>query len=315
MRALKLSILGLVLGAISLAAQPAFLSGGLSTEAPKASPLDGSRYLFYRLPADSLKAARKSFVLRVSLNGRPFADETFRLGGGEAAPTVELFALAPDLLDHAYERARRPTDVMTVTVLLDGKAVHELTWGEFLRYNQEIRKADFHPVAVPSEVKSYVSPRPKPGPQVSRPPATKGVYTDPYCADECASEEDVCLNQRCDPRGDDCQYCYVYYNDCMLSCPTVCEDPRSVNDTTTQSVVSTQSTGAFGCYNSLFGGSFYYGQIQATIKNTTVRHTTNCDYTTSDQVLSVWYTYSSCFQKYQSCYPPVGGTMYQSCST
>lgn len=319
MRALKLSILGLVLGAASLAAQAAVLPAELtapagSRAAAAASPLDGNRLLFYRLPADSLKAARKSFVIRVSLDGRPFADETFRLGGGQGAPTVELFALAADLRDRVYEKAGRPDHFLTVTVLLDGRAVSELTWGEFLRYNQEIRQAGFRPSVVPSEVKSYAQTRPKPGAQAAEPLAAKGVYRDPDCVAACDAELDFCLNQRCDPRGDDCTLCYIYYNDSILNCPMICEDPKKVEDYTTQTLAGTQYIGPSGCYHSLAGGNYNYAQYQYTIKNTQYRKTTYCNGTTSTQELSYWYTYTSCFQRGSTCPTPYSGTMYWSCN-
>lgn len=311
MRLMKSSFLALALCATALAPRPALA----------ASPLAGvlvenGRALFYQVPADALKAARKSFVVRVSLDGRPFTEETFHLKEGvAAAPTVELFALSSRLRDQVFEKASRPDHFVTVAVLLDGRAVTELAWDDFVRSSLQLRnEGSFQPVAVASEVKSFDSPRAgRPGARGTKPLPAKGVYTEPYCAERCQQDLDSCL-EWCDPRGDSCTLCYTWYNDCFIQCPTVCEDPKEVKTYTTQTAVGYQYTGVGGCYQSLFGGSFNYWQTQNTIKNTQYRKTTYCNGTSTTEEVSYWYTYLYCFQKGASCPLPYSGTMYQSCS-
>lgn len=314
MRLMKSSFLALALCATALAARPTLAA------TPAASPLagvltEGGRSLFYQVPAGSLKEARRSFVVRVILDGRPFTEETFHLKNAAAAPTVELFALASGLRDQAFEKANRLNHFVTVTVLLDGRAVTELSWDDFVRSSQQLRSGEgFHPVVVASEVKSFDSPRVgKPGTRGPRPLPTKGVYPEPYCADSCQASLDSCL-EWCDPRGDSCTQCYTWYNDCYTQCPMICEDPKEVKDYTTHTVVGSTYTGSWGCFTSLAGGNWFYYQYQYTIKNSQMRKTTNCDGSSTTQELSYSYSYASCFQKGSTCLGIPMGTMFQSCT-
>ena len=127
MRTPKLFVLGLAFGAASLAAHPDFIpSQGLGRRSRRGNSLleqivQGDRLLFYRIPARGMEEARKSFVIRLNLNGRPFTEESFFLNGDVPGPlTVELLGLAPDLLDRVYEKARQ-SHRLSVTVLADGK--------------------------------------------------------------------------------------------------------------------------------------------------------------------------------------------------
>lgn len=306
-RVLSLSFLGSLLCAAVFAAQPA-----LQTE--KASPLAGvveeSRAVFYRLPADSVQAARRSFVIQVSVNGRPLAAETFHLREGDGAPTVELFAFTPGLLDRLYEQARRPADALTVTVLLAGRAARQLTWGELLRSSRQTQNDPaFHPVTIPSEVKSSLGAVPS-GP--AKPVRAKTLIPDPDCSANCDAALDFCLNERCDPRGDDCTLCYVDYNNCIANCPMVCVD--STSDTTTHEQVGSTYLGNLGCYSSSKSpaGRYEFGLFQYTFKNTTTRTTHHCDGSTTSEVISVTYTTVNCNGRVGYC-PLSSGSIFNEC--
>jgi len=318
MRALKFSVFGLILGAAALAAQPAAVfqkpAGAAASFLQDLS--QGDRLLFFRLPAEKVEAAKRSFVIRVNLDGRPFTEESYHLNGEASGPlVVELFGLASELRDRLYEKAGRNDRQLSVTVLAGGKVAAELTWEGLLRHNRQLRKGALRPVAVPSEVKSFFSPWPPPAPAArSSKPEVNTKYYGPehVCAEQCSDDFNFCYYDYCDQRGS-CAYCNDYYNSCILNCPTICEDPKSVQDYTTQTVVGSTYNGGFGCYHSLAGGNYYYYPYTYTIKNTQYRKTTNCDGSTSTQEISYWYTYASCFEKGGTC-PFPSGTMYQSCT-
>jgi hypothetical protein len=320
MRTAKLFVLGLVLGAASLAAQPELLSSQMSVgEAP--SLLDqivqGDRLLFYRIPANGMAAAKKSFVIRLNLDGRPFTEEAFRLNGDAPSPlTVELLGLASDLLDRAYEKARQSDHQLSVTVLAGGKVAADFTWEEFLRYNRQIRKGDFRPVPVPSEVRSFFSPWPPPKPvaQSSKPRSSAKYYgPDHACAEQCQDQFNFCYYDYCDQRGS-CAYCNDWYNSCIQQCPIICEDPKKVEDVSDSTVVAFQPTGNGGCYIATkgFGGAYNFMEYRATIKTTYSRKTTYCDGSTSVEPLSTTYSYTYCYNRGLNCSFPIG-YMYNEC--
>jgi hypothetical protein len=120
--------------------------------------------------------------------------------------------------------------------------------------------------------------------------------------DECVQGCEDELNRCLDACGDDsfCQHrCELDQHRCMSGCNC----PRSYETEDSQPDGSTYLGDTCG-YEFSNPAPTWYGVYDITIKHQRKRVTRNCDGSTSEEVLEVWYTTSRCFQRgFSSCSP------------
>lgn len=315
-RALTL-VVGFALCTVPLTAQP-------STQGPGSSGLAGvieaaddprlkealeSRTLFFVLPAGQGSSEGRSLEFRVQLNGQPYLVETLALGPlSDESPAFELLATKPILRDRLYQLGGKASNRITVQVVLDGQLLREFTsFAELLWYNREVKKGHLQPRFAASEVRDLTSQR---GPErfggLGRVSA-KGMVTDPDCAQQCSDQYYQCREYYCD-YGNCSPHCDTDYNRCINSCPTTCEDPKSTSDSTSTQLVG-YSYGYQDCLEHWWEYDYHHGEwyqmVYLTYKHTTTRRTEYCDGSVTHEVVSVWYSNASCWNRtWSTCMYP-----------
>lgn len=118
------------------------------------------------------------------------------------------------------------------------------------------------------------------------------VSKEPYCHERCDQDLYSCLDW-CDPRGDSCELCYTWYDDCLAECPDVCTDPRSVTTHTTRTPVG--YTYYSSSCRSQYGSTTLWDNISIRYRVDNWERTVNCDGSYSDRWLSSHDTYVNCW--------------------
>ncbi|HEX7152998.1 MAG TPA: hypothetical protein VF618_16030 [Thermoanaerobaculia bacterium] len=140
----------------------------------------------------------------------------------------------------------------------------------------------------------------------------EGVVKEPYCQARCDADLDQCLNYWCDPRGDSCSLCYIWYNDCVMMCPDICVDPRSVTTYTTRTVQNVYFYSSACHYG--FGGGERWDQVSVTYVHNRWERTTNCDGSYTDRWLGSYTSSNLCWSNSgQRCSFPSGSPGFPRC--
>jgi hypothetical protein len=134
--------------------------------------------------------------------------------------------------------------------------------------------------------------------EVNGPPKSlvqaNGVIKEPYCQERCDQELYSCLNDWCDPRGDSCSLCYIWYNDCVMMCPDVCTDPRSVTTYNTATPVAVVGYYGSSCRTNL-GVKSLWENITVRYRIDTYERSENCDGSYSDRWVTSYDQYHTCW--------------------
>jgi hypothetical protein len=119
---------------------------------------------------------------------------------------------------------------------------------------------------------------------------------DPACVQQCDDERSFCYTDRCDPRGS-CQFCEEYYDDCVISCPEVCVDPKRVYNYQT----STYAGSSYSPGSQCFIGSFFddlYRLREDDYLVRTYERTEYCNGSYSDRLVGQQYQGYLCWELY-----------------
>jgi hypothetical protein len=271
-------------------------------EAPE-SPL--ARTLFVRVPGKAGNAER-SLEVQVRFDGKPFLTEKIAVPPSRQALDVELLARDAASLERLFRLAEKQAGRISVSVLLNGKVVHDLTLEELASASAGLLESrDFHPVPAASKVELFVAEPPMP--DFLQPAMNKGYQPDPECEQACNDTYVTCYYEICDQRGD-CSYCIRDYDYCVAGCPQICVDPKKVSEFTTSEVIGV-STLYSTCHElpnqSDFQWGEWYDYRKYDWKNTRIRRTEYCNGTYTDEVLSVTYSSTYCKSRsYLTCSRP-----------
>lgn len=260
--------------------------------------------LFVPVPGEE-GAGERSLKFQVRLNDRPFLTETLAVEATQDDIAVELLARDSATLARLFRLAERPEARLSVSVLLDGSSIQELSFEEMATASAKLtRSRDFHPRPASSRVELFMPEPSKPDFLSSA--LEKGMQPDPACEQVCNDDYLFC-SEVCDQRGS-CGYCWTNYQNCAASCPQVCVDPKKVYELTSLQLlgVVTHST---ACYELPNQTDYHYGEwfdySQYNWKSTRIRRTEYCNGTYSDQVVSVSYSSTYCHYRTRlTCFWP-----------
>src|SRR5215212_3008486 len=121
------------------------------------------------------------------------------------------------------------------------------------------------------------------------------------CWEHCNVQYASCLDW-CDPRGDSCTQCEVWYHDCWIECPAPvvpCSEPKSVSY---YDVYTQQSAMWYGQASCVAGQQWDYITIKYLV--TDYQRTEHCDGSHTDTWVGSHYEYVSCWANtHYYCYP------------
>ncbi len=287
---------------------PAALAAA-AAEDPSLKEALASRPLFFALSADQLSAEVQQVEFRILLNGQLHLQESLAVapdaGSGSA---LELLASRPDLRDRLYDLSRDRANQLQIQVLLSGQVVGDFpSFADFVRYNREIKQKGISPRFVPSQVLDLTAAATPASPKGIRSIREAGYQKDPACVQQCDEEWAWNVNTYGCDYGD-CSRWDLEREACLQRCPTVCVDPKKVTEPTYTELVG-YSAGYSDCYEHWWENDYqtgeWYQQIQYQYKHTKVRRTEYCDGHVEEQVLQVWYSYGTCWNRsYFTCYNP-----------
>lgn len=277
--------------------------------APCAKAALASQSLFLRLNDLPSTGAPRTLDVEVGLEGKTLASEQFHLAAASSGD-LEILSRHPKLLDRIFQAAAKAGRSLRVTVRLNGTIVQEIPFQDLVVASRQLKEGGLAPLSLPSQVVDPSTPEPRPA-QVrsNRRPAllTKGSEPDPECAQSCYDTYGYCSSV--EQVG--CE-CYPHCIDnCLNSCPQICSEPWYVSERTEVEVVSAQAVD-YQCYEDWpewdFYDGHYYWIYYVTYKHTRIRTTHHCDQSSTDEVLSVTYSYSYCsYQNYfDTCVYPFG---------
>ena len=121
--------------------------------------------------------------------------------------------------------------------------------------------------------------------------ATEGMVPEPVCAAGCEYTFYECY-ANCDENGPGCPWCQTEYTSCLLFCPQVCVEPKSVYYTyTAWALTSTSNLG-----NICVGNASAYVLFQQFFRRSKYQRTVHCDDSYTDVFVNYEYQYSYCKQ-------------------
>jgi len=110
------------------------------------------------------------------------------------------------------------------------------------------------------------------------------------CWQQCNVSYQSCL-EWCDPRGDSCTQCEIWYHDCYIECPAPpCSEPVSVSTYTSYSAQSAYWYGQTSCQ---FGQRYDYLTIHYLV--TVYQRTVHCDGSHTDVYSYSYYQDVACW--------------------
>jgi hypothetical protein len=131
------------------------------------------------------------------------------------------------------------------------------------------------------------------------------------CWEHCNVQYASCLDW-CDPRGDSCTQCEVWYHDCWIECPAPvvpCSEPKKVSNYDVYSVDSAMWYGQWSC---VAGQQWDYITIRYLV--TTYQRTEHCDGSHTDTWVGSRYEYRDCWANTgYYCYPSNSYFVYPQC--
>lgn len=136
-------------------------------------------------------------------------------------------------------------------------------------------------------------------------------YEDDPCWQQCNVSYQSCL-EWCDPRGDSCTLCEIWYHDCYIECPSPpasCSEPKSTSTVTSRTPVAAYWAGQSAC---VFGWEWDYDAV--TYQITIYQRTEHCDGSHTDVAISSYYQTIYCwYQTFYSCYPNTATSVFPQC--
>lgn len=248
--------------------------------------------LLYALP-DSLPA-EPPFLLKVEVlqNGRAAIRQMIEFQADlPKSSVIEVLADHPGELRHLRKREAAHPGSIRLGLWLGDQLLQELSLREL-----EEGARSLAPLAQPAAgITRQVEVLAGGGPgRITSKAYEEG--RDPACVQHCDDERYFCYTEICDPRGS-CEYCEQYYNDCVLSCPEVCVDPKRVYTFTTLTYVGSYAHGT-KCFEDSnpydFIGDLYRLWEDVFLERTYER-TEYCNGSYSDRLVSQRYVSSFCY--------------------
>ncbi len=275
-----LVLCSLLLAPLALAVRP---DGPVAREHPKerqAAPL------LYLLPA--LDTHEKSVMeIRVLQGKRQLVREVVALPANVVdGAAVDVLFTHPEELQRLRSIEAETPNSLRFIALAGG---HVVTDKAFASVDQA--GAKLSPEAAVGEIRE-IEVRAAPKLRVR----AAGIGKDPACTDQCDVMLNSCL-EWCDPRGDSCTQCYIWYNDCWSQCGDVCIEPKSTSTYTTYTPVTSTNLGTrcvANSYPAAFGKT--WNRLTVTYTVTTYQRTVHCDDSYTDTPTSSYNTTMTCWQ-------------------
>ena len=278
------------------AARPALPEGAMATAVPKqreAAPL------LYVLPSLGTKehAAMEIHILQ---GKRLLIREVVSLPAGTAGGAVVdvLFTHPSEIQRLRTIEAQTPGSLRFLS-FIEGRVI---TDEPFAAIEAQGAKASLQEaVGEVSEVEVKATPRLR--------VRANDFYEDDPCWQHCNVQYASCLDW-CDPRGDSCTQCEIWYHDCYIECPSPpCSDPVSVSTYTNYSAVTAYWYGQQSC---VAGQRWDYITVHYLV--TVYQRTEHCDGSHTDVFSYSYYQDVACWTNtHISCYPTTSYFVYPQC--
>ncbi len=123
------------------------------------------------------------------------------------------------------------------------------------------------------------------------------LYYEPYCMEHCDTQYNSCL-EWCDPRGDSCTQCEIWYHDCWIQCPIVCQDLKSDTYETRYTPLYSTAYHDSACLSYLTsppGNAVWWDEYTIRYRVDNVRTTEYCSGVVVTQVVSSYETDIRCW--------------------
>jgi hypothetical protein len=257
-----------------------------------------SKNLFYQLLAPETTIDPLNVEFRISVDNLPYLVERFTLSQAEASlnPALEILASAPAYLEKLYRLARKGKRQVKITVMLNGQARQDFSFGELRRYNRKLKnQPDFKPMAFRSKTLAL-----RPFHQAGEDPLQLSDLT---CEQQCNNDYSICAEMVCGSPTVFCDPCLEQLGQCMDACPP----PPPPDNCPSESCTSTAQVIGYAyygmqCFTNIFGQKRYFDKYLVQLKITkTCLVTDPCagtQYTTTTyQYTSTWCdeeTFFSC---------------------